>query len=109
LKKIVEKTWRRNLIKTLNYNVHYNGTSAGDSDGEQVVKTEAFPRDNTHEPPTRVDYTMVDNGSGWHVIDLITEESSLVANYNAQIDQMLRDHDYPYLVRQLTARTTSTN
>jgi phospholipid transport system substrate-binding protein len=107
LKKIVEKSWRRNLIKTLNYDVHYNGTQPGDSDGQQLVKTEAFPKDNSHEPPTRVDYTMVDNGSGWHVIDLITEESSLVANYGSQIDRMLRDHDYAYLVQKLKERANS--
>jgi hypothetical protein len=35
------------------------------------------------------------------VIDLITEESSLVANYGSQIDRMLRDHDYAYLVQKL--------
>jgi phospholipid transport system substrate-binding protein len=109
LKKIVERTWRRNLIKTLNYDVHYNGTQAGESDGQQVVKTEAFPKDNSHEPPTRVDYTMIDNGSGWHVVDLVTEESSLVANYGSQIDRMLREHDYAYLVRKLKERANASN
>jgi phospholipid transport system substrate-binding protein len=109
LQKIVEKTWRRNLMKTLNYDVHYNGTVPGDVEGQQVVKTEAFVRNNPHEPPTRVDYTMVDNGSGWKVVDLITEESSLVANYASQIDRMLREHNFDYVRTQLrnTANSNS--
>ena len=102
LRQLVEKSWRRNLMKTLDYDVSYHGEQSGESDGDQLVKTEAQSKTNRREPPVRVDYVMV-NTNGWKVVDIVTEGSSLTANYGAQFHRMLTTdgEGYPYVVRRL--------
>ena len=102
LRQLVEKSWRRNLIKTLDYNVDYKGAEAGENDGEQLVRTEAKSKTNSREPPVRVNYVIVDS-SGWRVVDIITEGSSLTTNYGRQIHKMMTTDGEraPYVKRRL--------
>jgi ABC-type transporter MlaC component len=108
IRQIVEKSWRRNLTRTLDYEVLWKGVEAGDNDGEKEVKTEAKSKTNSREPPVRVDYVVTES-DGWKVIDIVTEGSSLTTNYYRQIHGMMTTdgQGYPYVVQKLKEKIRS--
>jgi phospholipid transport system substrate-binding protein len=66
-----------------------------------TVMTRVHPRQGS---PTPVDYRMHRRQHGWLVYDVIVEGVSLVANYRAQFNTVVRTSSYPDLVRRLKAR-----
>lgn len=88
LKRLVEKNYRKNLQKTLNYDVTYRGarTVAGN---ETRVITEAKAKDKPREPPVRVDYVVLPNNGKHFVVDIYTENSSLTKNYYQDFNKMM--------------------
>jgi phospholipid transport system substrate-binding protein len=101
LEQLVRKTYERNLLKTLDYDVTYRG--ARDAGVDVRVMTEAKNRTKPREPAVRVDYVVKQTPRGMKVVDIVTEGSSLTKNY---YDQFLRKmHDpalgYPNIVQKL--------
>jgi ABC-type transporter MlaC component len=82
LEQLVQKTYQRNLTKTLNFDVVYRGSH--DAGGDTRVLTEAKDRLKPREPAVRVDYVVKQTSSGPKVVDIITEGSSLTKNYYDQ-------------------------
>ena len=102
LQKLVMKTERKNVLKTLDYDVDYKGERA--SEGESTtVRMEARSRLAPRDPPLQIDYVVVATGDAWHVVDIVTEGSSRTKNYYDQFDRMLLDasEGYPYIVKKL--------
>jgi phospholipid transport system substrate-binding protein len=101
LQKLVMKTERRNVLKTLDYDVDYKGERA--SDRESTVRMEARSRLAPRDPPLQIDYVVEAAGDAWHVADIVTEGSSRTRNYYEQFDRMLLDasEGYPYVVKKL--------
>lgn len=96
LRKLVESSYRRNLTKTLDYDVSYKG--ARDVAGDTRVLTEAKSKTNPRETPVRVDYVVKETPQGQRVIDIITEGSS----FDKQLYVQLRNlHDYDKIVAKL--------
>lgn len=110
LRQLIEKNYKCNLQKTLNYNITYKGTK--DTNGEWKVRTDAQNAQNSREPQVKVEYQVKDDGSGrlW-IVDIITENSSLVRNYGDQFDTMLsrQDMGWDYLVRKLQRKIATTS
>lgn len=101
LHQLVSKNYQRNLVKTLDYNVAYKGTQ--DQAGASRVRTEATSRLKPRDPAIEVDYVILGSAGSYHVVDIITEESSLTKNYYDQFHRMLTtpEQGYSYLVKKL--------
>ncbi len=88
LKRLVEKNYRKNLQKTLNYDVTYRGSRAVSGNETRVI-TEAKAKDKPREPPVRVDYVVLPNNGKQFVVDIYTENSSLTKNYYQDFNKMM--------------------
>ena len=101
LEQLVRKTYERNLMKTLDYDITYKGSR--DAGGDTRVMTEAQDRLKPREPPVRVDYVAKLTASGWKVVDIITEGSSLTKNYYDQFRRKMHNpaEGYSNIVQKL--------
>lgn len=102
LRKVVEKNYRKNLIKTLDYDVTYKGVrDAGPS--QSKIRTEAKSKLKPRDPPVQIDYVVHSGNAGHHIVDIVTEGSSLTKNYYDQFNRMLSNpaQGYPYMVSKL--------
>jgi phospholipid transport system substrate-binding protein len=94
LEQLVRKTYQRNLQKTLDYQVTYRGSREAGSDTR--VMTEAQNRLKPREPAVRVDYVVKKTPSGFKVVDIVTEGSSLAKNYYDQFLRKMKNPDEGY-------------
>ena len=101
LSQLVRKSYRKNLVKTLDYDVAYHG--ARDAAGDTRVLTEAKSKIKPRDPAVRVDYVVKQTPSGYRVVDIITEGSSLTKNYYDQFRKKMNDptQGYPNIVDKL--------
>jgi len=101
LKHLVEKSYRKNLLKTLDYDINYRGTR--EQGGDIRVITEAQNKARPRDPPTRVDYIVKQTPSGFRVVDIVTEGSSLTKNYYDQFRKKMHNpsEGYPNIVMKL--------
>jgi phospholipid transport system substrate-binding protein len=96
---LVRGAYRRNLKKTVNYDVVFKGEQAGKAG--VVVRTEARSRTNAREEPIAVDYLMHQVGGQWRVADIITEGTSLVGNYRSQFRRVIKKHGFDELLKRM--------
>ena len=73
------------------------GTESVEGD-QATIRTQVLNKDGQQLP---VDYRMVRRGDRWLVYDVLIEGVSLVANYRAQFDQIIRTGSYEKLVEKL--------
>jgi ABC-type transporter MlaC component len=102
LHRLVERTYRRNLEKTLDFEIAYKGSK--EQAGESRVRTEAKSKLKPRDPPVQIDYVLKGAGGGaYRIVDIVTEGSSVTKNYYDQFHKMLTtaDQGYPYLVKKL--------
>jgi phospholipid transport system substrate-binding protein len=101
LKRLVEKNYRKNLIKTLDYDIIFKGTK--DAQGDSKVRTEAKSKLKPRDPAVQVDYVVRAGNGQFHVVDIVTEGSSLTKNYYDQFHKMLTNpaQGYPHVVKKL--------
>jgi phospholipid transport system substrate-binding protein len=98
----VQKAYRRNLDKTLGYNVAYQGQLAGDA--ATVVQTVASNKANSREEPVSVDYVVRSTQGAWLVVDIVTEGSSLVKGYRSQFNRIIKKEGFDGLVRRMKTK-----
>jgi ABC-type transporter MlaC component len=107
LGQLVRKSYRKNLTKTLDYDVAYRGerTAAGDT----RVLTEAKSKSKPRDPAVLVDYVVKQTGAGYRVVDIITEGSSLTKNYYDQFRKKMNNpsEGYPNIVQKLHDKIAS--
>jgi ABC-type transporter MlaC component len=101
LKKLVMRNERRNVLKTIDYDVEYKG--ARESEAESTVRMEARSKLQPRDPPLLFEYVAIAKDDTWHVVDIVTEGSSRTTNYYEQFDRMLSDSSkgYPYVIAKL--------
>jgi ABC-type transporter MlaC component len=101
LKALVEKNYRKNLIKTLDYDITFKGMK--ESAGDAKIRTEAKSKLKPRDPPVEVDYVVRGTNGQFHVVDIVTEGSSLTKNYYDQFHKMLTNpaQGYPHIVKKL--------
>ncbi|MBV9949052.1 MAG: ABC transporter substrate-binding protein [Myxococcales bacterium] len=101
LTQLVRKSYRKNLVKTLDYDVDYRGQR--DEEGETRVLTEARNKTKPRDPTVRVDYVVKQTPDGYRVVDIITEGSSLTKNYYEQFRKKMNTpgEGYPNIVQKL--------
>lgn len=96
LKQVVESSYRKNLTKTLDYDVTYKGSR--DAGGDTRVLTEAKSKTNARDTAVRVDYLVRQTPRGPRVVDIVTEGSSFSKNLYVQFRKM---DDYGKIVEKL--------
>jgi hypothetical protein len=101
LEQLVRKNYKRNLLKTLDYDITYRGVR--DVGGDTRVQTEAKNKLKPREAPVRVDYIVKQTAGGPKVVDIITEGSSLTKNYYDQFRKKMNNpaEGYPNIVQKL--------
>ena len=71
-------------------------------DGDQAtVRTRLTTKEGTDIP---VDYRMLKRGGKWLVYDVIIEGVSLIANYRAQFNKIIRTASYEELVKKMRSK-----
>jgi ABC-type transporter MlaC component len=103
LKQVVEASYRRNLTKTLDYDVSYTGSRV--AGGDTRVLTEAKSKSNPRDTPLRVDYLVRQTPAGPRVVDIVTEGSSFSKNLYVQFRKM---DDYGKIVTKLKDKLAKT-
>jgi ABC-type transporter MlaC component len=104
LKQLVQKNYRKNLKRTLDYEISYTGDVPVAGTSDTRVKTEAknkAPTANPRDPAVQVDYVVA--GTPYRIVDIITEGSSLTNTYYGQFHKMLAPdgQGYAHLVSKL--------
>jgi phospholipid transport system substrate-binding protein len=99
LRSLVRRNYERNIKNILDYRIDYLGEESG-AEGV-VVRSRASSASNTREEPISIDYRLTQASSGWRVVDVITEGSSLVGNYKSQFHRVIQKDGYDALVRRM--------
>ncbi len=94
LSQLVRKSYRKNLLKTLDYDVSYRGSK--DEAGDTKVRTEAKSKTKPRDPAVRIDYVVKQTSSGYRVVDIVTEGSSLTKNYYEQFRKKMHNPNEGY-------------
>jgi ABC-type transporter MlaC component len=94
LSQLVRKSYRKNLLKTLDYDVAYRGER--EAAGATRVLTEAKSKNRPRDPAVRVDYVVMQTPKGYRVVDIVTEGSSLTKNYYDQFRKKMNNPDEGY-------------
>jgi len=99
LKQLVQRAYRKNLDRTLGYDVRFEGES---KEAESfVVKTVAQNKGNAREEPIAIDYVVHRVGNVWRIRDIVTEGSSLVGNYNQQFNRIIKKDGFAELMKRM--------
>jgi len=101
----VRASYRKNLKKTLGYDVSYQGTEKG-KDGE-IVRTVAKSTKDAREEPMSIDYVVRSQASGQRIIDVVTEGSSMVANYRSSFNRIMRKGGFPEVLKRMRKKVAS--
>jgi phospholipid transport system substrate-binding protein len=99
LKQLVQRAYRKNLDKTVNYEIRFEGESKADQG--VLVKTVARSRSNAREEPVSIDYVLHQVGGTWRIQDIVTEGSSLVSNYHRQFSRIIKKDGFGELLRRM--------
>jgi phospholipid transport system substrate-binding protein len=99
LRRLVQRSYEKNIKNILEYKVEYLGEEPG-SEGV-VVHTRASSDQKPTEEPVTIDYQLMQAGSTFKVIDIVTEGSSLVNNYKNQFHRIIQKDGYETLVKRM--------
>ena len=105
LSKLVRSSYRRNLKKTLGYDVAYKGTEKG-KDGE-VVRTVATSTKDAREEPMSIDYVVRSQTAGQRIVDVVTEGSSMVANYRSSFARIMKKGGFAEVLKRMRKKVAS--
>jgi phospholipid transport system substrate-binding protein len=105
LSKLVRASYRTNLKKTLGYAVTYKGTEKG-KDGE-VVRTVAKSTKDAREEPLSIDYVVRSEGGAPRIVDVVTEGSSMVGNYRASFNRIMKKGGFAEVLKRMRKKAAS--
>ncbi len=99
LTQLVQRAYKKNLRKTLDYDVSFKGQDAAKKG--YLVQTVATHKTDKRSEPISVDYALHQVGGKWLVYDIITEGSSLVGNYKSQFRRIIEKNGFPALIEKM--------
>lgn len=99
LKKLVRRAYRKNIKKTLDYEVTYHGS--GKAKLGELVRTVAKNKNKPREQPISIDYVLHQVGGSWRIVDIVTEGSSLIANYKNQFRRIIKKDGFAELLKKM--------
>ncbi|MSP24298.1 MAG: ABC transporter substrate-binding protein [Myxococcales bacterium] len=99
LTELVRNNYKRNLKKMLDYQIAY---SAEETDGEAtIVKTLAKHKSDARAPELEIDFRLETIGGTLKVVDIVTEQASLVKTYRVQFLKILRKKGFDKLISKM--------
>jgi phospholipid transport system substrate-binding protein len=105
LTRLVQNSYEKNIKEVVDFDVEYLAEEAADAGGAVTVKTRAKPKAKKGDEPITIDYRLDRPGSGkWRVVDIITEESSLVGNYKSQFHRTFQKEGFSGLINKMKNR-----
>lgn len=105
LAKLVRASYRKNLKKTLGYDVAYKGTEQG-KDGE-LVRTVATSTKDARQEPVSIDYVVQSQAGGQRIVDVVTEGSSMVNNYRSSFNRIMKKGGFAEVLKRMRKRAES--
>lgn len=99
LTNLVQRAYKKNLRKTLDFNVTFKGQDSATKGF--LVQTVARHKTDSRQEPISVDYALHQTGGQWRIYDIITEGSSLVANYKSQFRRIIEKNGYDALIERM--------
>lgn len=99
LKKLIRKNYRENLTQTIDFKIKY--TEAEAKDGGAFVRSVARSATNRRAPAVSIDYAMMQKNGQWRVVDVITDEVSLVKNYRRQFRRIIKKEGWDGLMKKM--------
>lgn len=99
LKRLVRNAYKKNLKKTLGYDIEYKGQD--EAKKGVLVKTVAKSKSNSREDPITIDYAMHEVDGKWTCYDFVTEGSSLVNNYRSQFTRVIKKNGFSELMKKM--------
>lgn len=97
--KVVRNIYRRNLKKTLAYDVEYKGAVKGA--GGEVVRTLAKNKADAREEPLSIDYVVRTGDSGQRIVDIVTEGSSTIGNYRVSFNKIIKKSGFGEVMNRM--------
>jgi phospholipid transport system substrate-binding protein len=102
LKDLVRNAYRRNIKKTLGYEIDYKGEEDGDAG--KVVRTVAHNKKNVREEPVSIDYVVHQVDGKWLINDIVTEGASLAHTYRNQFRKIIDKKGFDELLKRMKAK-----
>lgn len=98
-RRLVKRAYRKNLKKTLDYEVIYKREVKGND--TYRVETVAKHRTDLRKEPISIVYVLRKAGDTYKVADVETEKSSLLMNYKRQFARVLKKDGWAGLIRRM--------
>jgi len=99
LKQLVQQAYEKNLRKTLVFNIEYLGEEkAGNT---YLVKTKAKHKTDSRAEPITIDFKLVEKNKKYRIVDIVTEEVSLVDSYRSQFTKIIKKDGFDGLVKKM--------
>jgi phospholipid transport system substrate-binding protein len=102
LKDLVRNAYRRNIKKTLGYEIDYKGEEDGEAG--KVVRTVAHNTKNNREEPVSIDYVVHQVGGKWLINDIVTEGASLAHTYRNQFRKVIEKKGFDELLKRMKTK-----
>jgi phospholipid transport system substrate-binding protein len=100
LRKLIEKNFKKSLTDTLDFDVTFTGEEAKGQD--TLVKTLAKSKTDLKKPANKIDYQVRKKGSGYVIVDIITEDAPLVEKtYRKDFRREIEKNGFPSLMKKL--------
>jgi phospholipid transport system substrate-binding protein len=99
---LVQRAYTKNIRDTLAYDITFKGEE--DARGGKMVHTIAKHKTDQRKEPIAIDYLAHQVAGKWRVFDIVTEGSSLVANYKSQFKRIIDKNGYAGLIDKMKAK-----
>jgi phospholipid transport system substrate-binding protein len=99
LRQLIEKNYKKRLQDTLTYQITNKGETAQGTD--KLVSTEAKNLKDPKAAAILIDYVVRPKGSGWIVVDIIPEGSSMAKTYNKDFSKVIKKDGWPALIKKM--------
>jgi phospholipid transport system substrate-binding protein len=107
LAQLVRNSYRKNLKKTLGYKVSYTKTAKADGRDAMVVYTEAENVKNPREDKIAINYWISGEGDQRRIVDVVTEETSMVGSYRSSFTKVIKKDGFPKLIEKMKKKAAS--
>jgi len=108
LKKLIEKNFKKQISDTLDFDISFVGEEAKGSD--TLVKTLAKSKTDVKKPANKIDYQVRKKGSGFVIVDIITEDAPLVdKTYRKDFRREIEKNGFNSLLKKLKDKLKDKN
>lgn len=99
---LIQRAYKKSIKETLAYDVSFVGQD--DAAKGKLVRTVAKHKTDARKEPLHIDYVVHQVGGKWRVIDIVTEGSSLVANYKSQFRRVIEKKGFSGLLELMAKK-----